>query len=509
VQAAPAVIEDEVEGQQLPVAQSVVDMESAPSLLAQQLPEDVVMEDTGAVKSKWMIQKEDSREKILKRAEAYGLRLLTDEDHLPETLKKRISTFGTLVLIRPGTHKCKPDDPLREFLEFSLGIDPNMGTFLVCACPFTGDEFWIGFGMGDRIGYLLDLISAIESQIGDDVNELPVVKLQEKVFNDLVDLHVSALDKSSSQKAFLGSQKAKTALLVLKAAEAKKLRVGRQGELDDIRSHIARIQTKLHNISCEFLTAWSLLTIPRFDLKNIVKCGGKGELGDKQKAILTQLAHCKLLTRLRIAAAKCHCDITEVTESGSSKDCSYCNSKNSPRTNRFYHCRNCKTKMTRDGNAAMNIFTKALATVIMRMNLRDPYPDGDFDVDEDDDGSDSDVESEGELQILNDLLESMEGIVDVDSGERDGEDMSEDEEQDEMVIDQIKEPDKEEEERAGVGGVMGAGGSRVVGSGYMEDHGLLQGSNVLPKQLRSRASRTPAVESQTDEQGSQSIRHFS
>jgi hypothetical protein len=80
-----------------------------------------------------------------------------------------------------------------------------MGTFLVCACPWNGDEFWIGFGMGDRIGFLLGLISDIETEIGDEVNLLEVVELQVKAFNTLVDQHVGAQDPSVSKKKFLAS----------------------------------------------------------------------------------------------------------------------------------------------------------------------------------------------------------------------------------------------------------------------------------------------------------------
>jgi len=487
----------------LPVEQSS-EAESAPSPIAQHpIPDDdVEMEDVGGKIPRWKTQKDESREKLLKKAELYGLRLLKETDHMPQALKKRIFSFGTMVLIREGTHSSNPEDPLREFIEYSLGVDPNMGTFLVCANPFTGNEYWIGFGMGDRIGFLLDLISAIEEDIGKSVNALPIVKAQESAINALVDRYVNATDTNIIKKAFLKSQKAKTALLVLKAREATRLRVERQWELDDIRYHIAHIQQKLHYISCEFLSGWSLLTIPRFNLKNIVKCGGKEELGDRQKAILTQLAHCKFLTRLRTSATKHVLDITEVTESGSSKDCSRCNAKNSPRLSRFYHCRNCKSKMTRDGNAAMKIFTKALATVLMRLNLRDPYPDGDFEGDADEDGDDGDVETADELKIFDAWINGhVMDEDDAEEGRKDGVGVG-DEEQERMELDSM---DAMDEDRVGVGGVddavMGAGGSRVVGSDNMEDHGLFLESNVLSNQLRSRTMRTPVLESQADKTG--------
>jgi ribosomal protein L40E len=472
---------------ELPVDQSSETGSENPPLAQKPVQaKDVEVQGEGQELPRWKTQKEESRKSVLKKADQYGLRLLDKNDHMPESLRKRIYSFGTMVLIRPGTHSNDREDPHREFLEYSLGIDPNMGTFLVCACPWTGDEFWIGFGMGDRIGFLLGLISEIETEIGDAVNVLKVVELQVKAFNTLVDQHVDAQDPSVSKKKFLASQKANTALLVLKAEEAKKLRVNRQRELDEIRTQIAHIQQKLHYISCEFVSAWSLVTIPRFGLKNIIKCGGGSELGDKQKAILTQLAHCKFLTRLRTAASKHQCDIVEVTESGSSKDCSRCNAKNSPRMNRFYHCRNCKTKMTRDGNAAMKIFTKSLATVLMRFNLRDPYPDGDFEGDDDEDGDDGDVETTKELKIFEDWCNNVD-VMDEDDAEEGGKDGVGDDEQDGMEI---------EEDRVGVGGladdVMGAGRSRVVGSDNMEDHGLFLGSNVLSNQLKSRATRTPS-----------------
>jgi transposase len=125
---------------------------------------------------------------------------------------------------------------------------------------------------------------------------------------------------------------------------------------------IHHIQLKLHTISCEFLSHWDLVAIPRFGLQDMIKRGGGSELGDKQKAILAHLAHCKFLDRFRTTARKRGCDVVEVGQAGSTKNCSHCNSKNSPGFNRFYHCRNCKRKMSHDEGweCSLNIFKMAL-----------------------------------------------------------------------------------------------------------------------------------------------------
>ena len=301
-----------------------------------------------------------------------------------------------MVLIREGCNRIDPDNPLRENLEYSLGIDPNSSTFLVCYNPWTGDEWWVGYGVGDHMGYLLGKIDAIESEIGKEADKSPAVKRQEKHAIECALLYVSSTSANCKVR-YREMKEAESKLLSMKAEVAKSLRDAfHQGELDELRGKIQHLQTKLHNIASQFLSAWSLVIIPRFDLQNIVKCGKANELGDKQKAILANLAHCKFLTRLRTSFAKHGNDIVEVTECGSSKNCSDCNSKNSPRFNRFYHCRHCKLKMTRDGNAGKNIFKVALATVLLDLSDRYPSIWKYFETDHGDE-SDSDVGSEEDL----------------------------------------------------------------------------------------------------------------
>ena len=249
----------------------------------------------------------------------------------------------------------------------------------MCVCPWNGNEYWIGFGQGDRIGRLLDCISAIQSEVSKFVVKSPEVKNQEAVCFARADALVLA---SSNQEIAIASKelvRAKTDLLKLKARLVKAKTKERQEEVDALRLSISKIQKKLHTISCEFISAWDLITIPRFGLQQIIKRGGGSELGKKQKAILTQLAHCKCLDRLRTTCVKHGCELVEVSESTTTINCSHCNSKNSPGTNRFYHCRFCKRKMTRDGNAALNIFKMALAVVIMRLKYNSPFLDHDFD----------------------------------------------------------------------------------------------------------------------------------
>jgi hypothetical protein len=181
--------------------------------------------------------------------------------------------------IRKGNGVKDPSDQLRDCFEFALSADPNMGTFLVCYCPWSGDEFWIGFGVGERIGCLLEIISGIESNIGTQSDVDPE---RDKKFNHCADRHAvsSAKDGKSSYEAMT---KARTAWLQLKAKKSNLIRKGRQSELDALRAKIDHLRSTLHKIAAQFLSAWSLMLIPRFGLKNMIKFGGWSALGDKQK----------------------------------------------------------------------------------------------------------------------------------------------------------------------------------------------------------------------------------
>jgi hypothetical protein len=139
--------------------------------------------------------------------------------------------------------------------------------------------------------------------------------------------------------------------------------------------------------------------MPRFDLQNIIRKGGN--LSKKQKQILSYLAHCKMMDRLIHTCSIHGCDLVQVTEAYSSKDCSYCGARNSPGRRRLYHCRCCKRTMTRDGNAALNIFKMAFSTVLMFMHGIDPWPDSDYDpggedVNVEEDGDDGEEGDDGE-----------------------------------------------------------------------------------------------------------------
>jgi hypothetical protein len=147
----------------------------------------------------------------------------------------------------------------------------------------------------------------------------------------------------------------------------------------------------------------------------MIKRGGGKELGKKQKSLLTMLAHCKFLDRFRTTAQKHGCDIVEVHEAGSTKNCSHCNSKNSPGFNRFYHCRFCKRKMTRDGNAALNIFKMALSVILMRLKNKSHYPDLLYEDDDDgeeekeDDDMDWDLDKEDRV-LVSDEVDEFESV---------------------------------------------------------------------------------------------------
>jgi hypothetical protein len=444
----------------------------------------------------WKSLKDSCQNILLQKAEKFGLRQLKDTDHMPKELKKQIYNFGSLVLIREGTKGADRDDPLREHLEYTLSIDPGMNTFLVCWCPWTGDEYWIGFGVGDHIGDLLDKISAIESKIGTDAETSPAVKKQEKCAIQCAMEHVNS-SRSNSKKTYDARKDAEKALLVLKAQVTKSLREALyQDELDDLRGKIQHLQTKLHNIASQFVSAWSQIIIPRFDLTNMVKCGKVNELGDKQKAILAYLAHCKFLTRLRTSVAKNGNDIVEVTECGSTKNCSDCNSKNSPRFDRFYHCRHCKLKMTRDGNAAKNIFKFALATVLIY--LSDSYPNIWKYLDTDDgDESDSDVENDDELDVEGDWI--MDDREEEEEYDRKRKNNEFDGDGSDRTVPVAKKRTREVSGKGSkddeAGGESDVGKSRVVGSDSMEYHAPLLSSNVLPYRLISRAAHTSAVDS--------------
>ena len=435
---------------------------------------------------KWKVENEHCQSILMKKAAKFGLRLLKETDHMPEALKRQILNFGMLVLIRPGDNTIDPDNPASDSVKFSLGVDPNMGTFLVCHCPWTGDEFWVGFDVGEHIGDLLDKITAIESEIGTEANKSPEVKRQEDVVIRCAVEFINAT-QANRKRTYRAKMEAESSLLSLKADIAKRLREAfYQSELDELRGKIYHLQTKLHNIASQFLSPWSIIAIPRFDLKNIVKCGKANELGDKQKAILAYLAHCKFLTRLRTSVAKHGNDIVEVTECGSTKNCSKCNSKNSPRFDRYYHCRHCKSKLTRDGNAAKNIFKMALAAILIY--LSDGYPLWKYLHKDDDD--DSDVGSENELDVEGDWVMDGDWLMgEVDEFEED--------KMDEME----GYGDKDDE----AGGESGAGKSRVVGSDNKKDLGPLLSSNVLSNGLTRLARRSGAVDSKLVKQGSQSI----
>jgi hypothetical protein len=347
----------------------------------------------------WRYKKDAATERLMKHAGYYGLRMLRSTDRIPPSLVPRLKELGHLVLIREGPPMCdkKKHDPLRFCLQYSLGTDPNMKCFLVNACDWTGDEFWIGFDQSSRIGAFQAKISAIQSEISVGVKEDERVVQQEDICRQKSDVLISAKDAVAVDKAFKASEKANSDLLKLKAKLTIENTVPRQKEIDDLWLKIDHIQKKLHTISCEFLSHWDLIAIPRFGLHNMIKRGGGKELGNKQKAILSAFAHGKCLDRLKTAARKRGCDIVEVTECGSTKNCSHCNSKNSPLFGRFYHCLNCKRKMTRDGNAALNIFKMALSVILMRLRNKSNFPDLLYDPEEDDDGDDGDVESESEL----------------------------------------------------------------------------------------------------------------
>jgi hypothetical protein len=360
--------------------------------------DDPPLQSHGGPRESWRDAKEDSEKRLMKQAEKYGLRRLESDDHLPPELKNRIKEFGSNVLFRKGPPLCskKETDPLRSCFEYSLGVDPNMGTFLVCACPWTGDEYWIEFGQSIRIGTFLDGISTIQSTISNEVDEDERVADQVLVCDGKADLLLDASSPASVTAAYKASQKAKSDLLKLKASLVKEKTLLRQKEIDSLWESIHHIQSKLHTISAEFLSHWDLVAIPRFGLQDMIKRGGGSELGDKQKAILTQLAHCKFLDRLRTTSRKRGCDVVEVGEAGSTKNCSHCNSKNSPGFNRFYHCRNCKRKMTRDGNAALNIFKMALSVAMMRLKYKGIFPDPSYESEDDGDG-DEEVCSDDEM----------------------------------------------------------------------------------------------------------------
>jgi hypothetical protein len=374
----------------------------------------------------WRDAKEDADERLMKQAEKFGLRRLEPGDHLPPELEKRVKEFGNNVLYREGPPPCpkKKDDPLRSLFEYSLGVDPNMGTFLVCVCPWTGGEYWIGFGQSARIGTFLDKISAIQSEIGDEVEKDEKVVAQVAVCWGMDDILIESTP-ASTPAAYTASKKAKSDLLKLKASLVKEKTLLRQKEIDSLWESIHHIQSKLHTISAEFLSHWDLVAIPRFGLQDMIKRGGGSELGDKQKAILTQLAHCKFLDRFRTTARKRGCDIVEVGEAGSTKNCSYCNSKNSPAFNRFYHCRNCKRTMTRDGNAALNIFKMALTVAMMRLKFKGTFPDPSYEAGDDDDGDEDDGDEDDEVDDDDDMDCEQERVLDHDEVDQWAEDEKE------------------------------------------------------------------------------------
>jgi len=369
----------------------------------------------------WREAKDGAEKRMMDRAEAFGLRRLKPGDHLPPGLSIRIKEFGPNVLFRKGPPLCskKKNDPLRSCFEYSLGVDPNMGTFLVCACPWTGDEYWIGFGQSIRIGTFLERISTIQSTIGIEVDEDERVADQVRVCDGKADLLLDASSPTSITAAYKASQKAKSDLSKLKASLVKEKTLLQQKEIDCLWEKIHHIQQKLHTISCEFLSHWDLVAIPRFGLQDMIKRGGGSELGDKQKAILTQLAHCKFLDRFRTTARKRGCDVVEVGEAGSTKNCSHCNSKNSPGFNRFYHCRNCKRKMTRDGNAALNIFKMALSVAMMRLKYKGIFPDPSYESEDDGDG-DEEVCSDDEMDWESEKVLEKHDVDDWAEGMKEG-----------------------------------------------------------------------------------------
>jgi Mg2+ and Co2+ transporter CorA len=364
----------------------------------------------------WRQDKEDYDERLMNRAKEYGLRRLRPDDHLPPELRKRVEEWGSNILIRPGPELCpeqrekRKNDPLRSCFEHSIGVDPNMGTFLVCVCPWTGDEYWIGFGQSTRIGTFLDRISAIQSEISKEVDKDEKVLRQVRVCHEKDDILINSI--IDSQAAYKGSVNAKSDLLKLKASIVKEKTVRRQEEIDSLWAKINHIQQKLHTISAEFLSHWDLVAIPRFGLQKMIKRGGGNEMGDRQKAILSHLAHCKFLDRFHEAARKRGCDVVEVGEAGSTKNCSHCNSKNSPRFDRFYHCRNCKRKMTRDGNAALNIFKMALSMIMTRLKYTGIFPDPLFEPGDDSDGDDDDEDDSGEEGDEMNWEEEFQGLKD-------------------------------------------------------------------------------------------------
>jgi hypothetical protein len=421
---------------------------------------------------------DECAEITMKKAKLYGLRLLNKDDHLPEPVKRALFSWGRWVLIREGNGVKDPSDQLRDCFEFALSADPNMGTFLVCYNPWSGDEFWIGFGVGERIGCLLEIISGIESKIGTQSDVDPDVKAKEREYYACADRHAASSAKDG-KSTYESMTKARTAWLQLKAEKSALTRKGRQSELDALRAKIDHLRSTLHRIAAQFLSAWSLVLIPRFGLKNMIKCGGGSELGDKQKAILSYLAHCKFLERLKATFTKTKNDLVEVIEVGSTANCSNCNSKNSPGFSRFYHCRHCKLKMTRDGNAAKNIFKMALATVLI--HLIDDFPLWKY-LDDDDDG-DSDVEGDDEMDVDGDWPHKpgQEDTLDIEMSDYGSKD-----------------------DDAGGGG-KGSGTSRAVGSGNKNDLGPLLAVNVVPDGLTRLATRSKAVDSNPAKQGSLSM----
>jgi hypothetical protein len=162
--------------------------------------------------------------------------MLTKDDRIPPELKSRIKEFGHFVLIREGPPLCceKKKDPIHPWNR------SKHGQISRCVCPWTGDEFWIGFGQSDRIGSFLDQISAIQYQIGTAVAESAQVEAQVDVCNSVADEAIKV--------AFQASVDTKSDLLKLKASLTKTLTAPRQEELDGLWRKIAHLHTPLSGL---------------------------------------------------------------------------------------------------------------------------------------------------------------------------------------------------------------------------------------------------------------------
>jgi len=293
-------------------------------------------------------------------------------------------------------------DPIFVFFLCFFCVLNRRDPFISFVHAYNGDEFWIGYGGYIMIERGLDAISKLKTALSDDIDEDERVSSKKASLDKAYNIHISAsyscdnslerkenalrkFDDYLKEKKILSSTKEKVRQELMKSDY--------QVQFDYQYQLIFRTRNKLHYIATQFLARWKLIAMPRFDLHNIIKKGGN--LSKKQKTILSYLAHCKMMDRLITTCSIHGGELAQVTEAYSSKDCSFCGARNSPGRSRLYHCRCCKRTMTRDGNAALNIFKMAFATVYMYLHGLDPYPWPDDDYNPDaDDGGDSGDEDE-------------------------------------------------------------------------------------------------------------------